>query len=174
MPESTDFGRLPGPNPAYFPRMKHSWLSVAALLLAGGLVASQALAVAPANKRQKAAPAPGNGSSSRGRGDRNAQARLQASPLDTRLSARRLQLEVLHTNPAFPELRRQIATAPTDEIKRAAWDQYYTILYGEMRRRKPEYGEYIGLLEKVARSRYDSPQRRGEALDSAGFDRAER
>ena len=29
------------------------------------------------------------------------------------------------------------------------------------------------MLEEVARSRYDSPRRRGEALDSAGFDRAE-
>ncbi len=146
---------------------------MAAACLAGVVLASHALAVAPANKRQKA---PGGGSSHdvRGRGDRNAQAQLQAAPLDTRLSARRLQLDVLHTNPAFPGLRQQIATAPTDELKRAAWDQYYAVLYGEMRRRKPAQREYIDLLEKVARSRYDSPQRRGEALDNAGFDRAER
>jgi hypothetical protein len=153
--------------------MKHSWRSVATLLVAGGLIASQALAVAPANKRQKTATAAGNGNERRGRGDRNAQARLQATPLDTRINARKLQLEVLNTTPAFPGLRQQIALAPTDEIKRAAWDRYYTILYGEMRRRKPEYTEYIGLLEKVVRGRYDSPAKRGEALDDAGFDRAQ-
>jgi hypothetical protein len=153
--------------------MKQSWRLGAVLLLAGGLAASQVLAVAPANKRAKQAPANGNGNDARGRGDRNAQARLQAAPLDMRINARKLQLEILHTNPAFPGLRQQIATARTDEIKRAAWDRYYAILYGEMRRRKPEFTEYIGLLEKVVRSRYDSPQRRGEALDSAGFDRAE-
>jgi len=154
--------------------MKQSWHSVAAFFVAGGLIVSQALAVAPANKRQKAGSSAGGGNGTRGRGDRNAQAQLQATPLDTRLSARRLQLEVLNTNPAFPGLRQQIATAPTDELKRAAWDQYYTRLYGEMRRRRPAQREYIDLLEKVVRSRYDSPQRRGEALDSAGFDRAER
>ncbi len=142
------------------------------LLLAGGLVASQALAVAPANKRQKSASL-ANGRDGRGRGDRNAQARLQAAPLEMRVNARKLQLEILNHNPAFPGLRQEIAAARTDEIKRAAWDRYYATLYGEMRRRKPEYTEYIGLLEKVVRSRYDPPHRRGEAVDSAGFDRAE-
>jgi hypothetical protein len=153
--------------------MKPSWRSVAALLLASSLLVSQALAVAPGNKRQKSAGSSSNGNNARGRGDRNAQIRLQAAPLDMRISARKLQLEVLNSNAAFPGLRQQIASARTDEIKRAAWDRYYTILYGEMRRRSPGLTEYIALLEKVARSRYDSPHRRGEALDSAGFDRAE-
>src|SRR4029077_1783348 len=104
--------------------MRQSWQSMAAVCLAGVVLASHPRAVAPANKRQKA-PGGGSGRDVRGRGDRNAQAQLQATPLDTRLSARRLQLDVLHTNPAFPGLRQQIATAPTDELKRAAWDQYY-------------------------------------------------
>jgi hypothetical protein len=153
--------------------MKHSWRCVAVLLLAGGLLAAPLFAVAPGNKRQKTPGASNNGNNARGRGDRYAQIRVQTAPLDTRVSARKLQLEILNSHRAFPGLRQQIATARTDEIKRAAWNQFYTILYGEMRRRNPGLTEYIGLLEEVARSRYDSPRRRGEALDSAGFDRAE-
>src|SRR5882757_4641711 len=102
--------------------MKPSWRSVAVLLLASGLLASQAIAVAPGNKRQKPAGASSNGNNARGRGDRYAQIRLQAAPLDMRISARKLQLEILNSNAAFPDLRQQIATARTDEIKRAAWD----------------------------------------------------
>jgi len=140
-------------------------------LLAGSLVVTSARAVAPANKpRRSTGPANGD---VRGRGDRDVQARLQNAPLETRINARKLQLDVLNYNPALPPLRQQIATARTDESKRAAWDKFYTILYGEMRRRKPEYTDFINLLEKVARSRYEPPGKRGEALDSAGFDRAE-
>lgn len=155
------------------PVMSPFWRSLVILLLAGGIVASPARAVAPANKRQKSSAGNGSSLDARGRGDRNVQARLQAAPLDTRISARKLQLDILNHNPALPGLRQQIATARTDEIKFNAWDRYYATLYGEMRRRRPDLMEYIGLLERIARSRYDSPHRRGEALDSAGFDRAE-
>jgi hypothetical protein len=142
-------------------------------VLAGGVVASTARAVAPANKRTKPPTEKPTGSNVRGRGDRDAQARLQAAPLEMRVTARKLQLDILNADPAFPALQARIATARTDEIKRGFWNQYYVRLYGEMRRRNPGLKEYIDLLETVARSRYESAHKRGEALDSAGFDRSE-
>lgn len=142
----------------------------ATLLLVGGLFVSHAQAVAPAKRKGRSGP--GNGGEVRGRGDRDVQARVQNAPLETRTNVRQLQLDVLNHNQQLPPLRQQIATAKTDEIKRAAWDRYYAILYGEMRRRKPQYVDYINLLEQVARSRYIPPGKRGEALDDAGFDRA--
>lgn len=153
-----------------------TFLSIAlTVALAGGWLATPALAVAPTNKRNKQPLANELSPSrdARGRGDRAAQARLQAAPLEMRTTARRLQTELLATNPVYAALRIRIASAPTDEEKRAAWNQYNTRLYREMRRRKPALTAYINLLETVARSRYDAPIRRGEALDNAGFDRAE-
>ena len=141
----------------------------------GGPLASTAFAVAPTTQRGRQ-PITGDlntGGEARGRGDRAAQARLQAAPLEIRTSARRLQTALLASDPVYAALQRKAGRARTDEEKRAAWNQYNTRLYGEMRRRKPGLTAYIKLLETVARSRYDSPIRRGEALDRAGFDRAE-
>ncbi len=143
--------------------------------LASGLLATSAFAVAPTTKRARQ-PLTGDlntGADARGRGDRTAQARLQAAPLEMRTTARRLQSGLLASDPVYAALQRKIGAARTDEEKRAAWNQYNTRLYGEMRRRKPTLSAYINLLETVARSRYDAPIRRGEALDNAGFDRAE-
>ncbi len=143
--------------------------------VAGGLLATTAFAVAPTTKRGRQ-PVTGDlntGGEARGRGDRAAQARLQAAPLEMRTSARRLQTALLASDPVYAALQRKIGLARTDEEKRVAWNRYNTRLYGEMRRRKPSLAAYIKLLETVARSRYDAPIRRGEALDRAGFDRAE-
>lgn len=146
-----------------------------AVALAGGLLATPALAVPPTTKRtrQPLSDDLSTGGDARGRGDRAAQARLQAAPLEMRISARRLQTDLVATDPLYAALQKGVTLARTDEEKRAAWNQYNTRLYGEMRRRKPALAAYINLLEAVARSRYDAPIRRGEALDSAGFDRAD-
>ncbi len=146
-----------------------------AVALAGGLLAPPAFAIPPSTKRtrQPLSDDLGPGGDARGRGDRAAQARLQAAPLEMRISARRLQTDLVATDPVYAALQKRVTLARTDEEKRAAWNQYNTRLYGEMRRRKPALAAYINLLETVARSRYDAPIRRGEALDNAGFDRAE-
>ena len=145
------------------------------VVLTGGALVPRMDALPPSTKRGRG-PLGGDvpsGTDARGRGDRAAQARLQNAPLEMRTSGRKLQLEVRASDPVFAALEQRAAKARTDEEKRAAWNQYYTRLYGEMRRRKPALREYVNLLEKVARSRFDPPIRRGEALDNAGFDRAE-
>ena len=155
--------------------MRKPFYLTLAVAVAGGLLATPGFAVPPTTKRtrQPLSDDLNNGGDARGRGDRAAQARLQAAPLEMRISARRLQTDLVAADPVYAALQRKVARARTDEEKRAAWNQYNTRLYGEMRRRKPALAAYINLLETVARSRYDAPIRRGEALDGAGFDRAE-
>ena len=155
--------------------MKQPFFFATCLALAGAMLATQASAVPPATKRSRG-PIGGDlptGTEARGRGDRTAQAQLQNAPLEMRTTARKLQTDLRTSDPVYAALEQKAAKARTDEDKRAAWNQYYTRLYGEMRHRKPALTAYINLLEKVARSRFDPPVRRGEALDNAGFDRAE-
>lgn len=155
--------------------MKTTMVLTTVVALAGGWLATTAFGVAPTTKQTRQ-PLTGDlntGADARGRGDRAAQARLQAAPLEMRTTVRRLQTGLLASDPVYAALQQKIGRARTDEEKRAAWNQYNTRLYGEMRRRKPALAAYINLLETVARSRYDAPIRRGEALDNAGFDRAE-
>ncbi len=150
-----------------------SWLIPAVLLLA---LAPSLVAAPPRQKRGRGAnpnSALNDAAGGPGRSDRALTERMRRTPLAVRVAGHRLQKEVIATTPRLDDLRARAAIARTDREKRAAWNEYYARLYGEMRRRRPALTAHVNLLERLARARYNPPPLRGEAIDAAGYDRPE-
>ncbi len=149
-------------------------LRVLVLVACGLAFAASAVAAPPRSQRSKRplGASAGDGGSA-ARVDVRLQARLRATPLAVRTEARVIQVRLATSDPVLLAWRDRANTARTNEVKYEAWSAYNTRLYGEMRRRAPALREHINLLEKIARGRFEPPPRRGEGIDSAGFDRAE-
>ncbi len=167
-----EFAGLPRPEAARSAPMKISRVLLVSALVAGAFLPGSE-AAPPKQSRRSRQPTGLSDPVGAGRVDAVLLARMRAAPLGTRARGRALQMHVVSSDPSLAALQAGAAAARTDEAKRAAWSEYNTRLYGEMRRRDPALRAHVDLLEKIARSRFEPPVRRGEAMDSLGYDRAE-
>jgi large subunit ribosomal protein L22 len=93
-------------------------------------------------------------------------ARGSAAPIRRRTSHIRIILTDEGEMPLRGEARQ--------EARRAAWEEYRRLLYGEMRRRAPALRAQVDLLEEIARWRFEPAGLRGDALDGFGYDQRPR